>query len=281
MAAKPDVDLEGLPDVEATMDFTNPKDCIKAVEEFFYNAHDQDPAGDHTVLIIGYPNKWFNIDDDESSLIPGRHKALYLQDSQILLLTMPGRLHELAASRLNDYLVLKLNEMGCFEEVISMGRETASIDSVNKEPDASWGPVRTGAAPDYATCVVEAAVSESSRALSLDARIWLEPKESHVTQVIGVKIYQRPEIVFQVWTRARQQRGTRSDYPPRAVVEQEVRVTLQAGRPVANGTLRISFEKLFERKPRRGTAEGDMIFSGRELGGIARLVWLQMGHEVQ
>lgn len=96
-----------------------------------------------------------------------------------------------------------------------------------------------------------------------------------------MNIYQgRPEIVFTVWKRGRQQRGSRAHHPARAVVDQEVKITLKAGRPVADGTLRLSFEEVFERKPQPGTAEGDIHFSARELGAIARMVWSEMGHKI-
>lgn len=280
--AEQDMELEGLSDVEATMDFTNPKDFPQTLQALFNDAYDRDPTGDHTILVTGFPNKYFTIDDDEQRLIPGSRKALYFKDSQILLLTMPGGPHEIAAAKFSDRLSTKLNEIGCSEEIIPSGRTTTSIGTVVKEPDASWGPFRAGTRPSHTTCVVESAMSESSRALSRDARIWLEHDESKVTQVIAVKIsWQRPEIIFTVWKRGQQQRDTRANHPLRAVVDQEIRVTLQAERPVAEGMLRLSFQELFERQPRPGTVEGDINFSARELGGIARMVWARMGYEIE
>ncbi|KFY89327.1 hypothetical protein V500_05801 [Pseudogymnoascus sp. VKM F-4518 (FW-2643)] len=256
--AEPDMELEGLSDVEATIDFTNPKDFPKTLQALFYDAYDRDPTGYHTILVTAFPNKYFTIDDDERPLIPGSRKALYFEDSEILL-TMRGGPHEIAAVGFGDRLFQKINEIGCYGEIVSIGRKTTLIGTaVKKEPDAS-------------------------RALSRDARIWLEHDESKVTQVIAVKISrQRPEIIFTVWKRAaREQRDTRANHPLRAVVDQEILVTLQAGRPVAEGMLRLSFQELFERQPRPGTAEGDINFSARELGGIARRVWSEMSYEIE
>jgi hypothetical protein len=42
----------------------------------------------------------------------------------------------------------------------------------------------------------------------------------------------------------------------------------------------ISFEDLFERRPQAGTKECDIVLSERELGGIARKVWKEMGFQV-
>ena len=144
MAVEYDVDLEGLSDVEATLDFTDPDDLNKTLHTFFNNAWDRDSVGDHTVLITGFPIESFIIDHDEPSPIPRCRKALYLVDSKILVLTMPGRPHEEAALLFSRQLDLKLSNMSCLEDMIPAGRTTTSIDSIKKEPDASWGPLGTG-----------------------------------------------------------------------------------------------------------------------------------------
>jgi hypothetical protein len=50
---------------------------------------------------------------------------------------------------------------------------------------------------------------------------------------------------------------------------------------MAEDRLCLSFEKLFERPPRAGTRESDIFFSARELGGMAREVWLEMEMEME
>ncbi|RDL37235.1 uncharacterized protein BP5553_04668 [Venustampulla echinocandica] len=258
-------------DVEATIQFTDPNDLAKTLRIFFNNATDRDSLSDHTVLITGFPIESFTIDDDEPSPIPQTRKALYLEDSSILVLTMPGRPHEAVARLFSGQLDIKLANMNCQDDIIPGGGVTTSIGQIQKEPDSSWGPL--GA--DYLTCVLESGVSESRRALARDAKIWLEHYDSHTTQVVTVWICRRrPDIVFTVWKRAQ-------DHPPRAVVDQEVHIKLEEGRPMADGQLRLSFEKFFERRPRPGTAEGDFVFSARELGRVARMVWIQMGFTVQ
>lgn len=52
---------------------------------------------------------------------------------------------------------------------------------------------------------------------------------------------------------------------------------LEGGRSAAEGSFRISFEKLFDRRPRPGTAEKDIVLSTRDIGGVALVVWLEMG----
>ncbi|OBT65227.1 hypothetical protein VE03_04701 [Pseudogymnoascus sp. 23342-1-I1] len=272
-----EMEIEGLSDVEATIDFTNPKDFTTTFQALFYNAYSRDPTADYTVLVRGFPNKYFEANDDDQSVIPRSSSALYFRESQILLLTMRGGPHEAAAKRFSELLIMKIGRIGCFDEIHSSGEETASIGSIRKEPDASWGP-----SPTYVTCVVESGVSESGRRLRCDAKIWLEHEESKVSQVITINVNRRrPEIIFSVWKRRREQQDLRESYPVRAVVDQEVRITLQAGRPVADGMLRLSFEEIFERKPQPGTGEGDFSFSACDLGGIARKVWSKMGFDIE
>ncbi|KFY63215.1 hypothetical protein V496_04064 [Pseudogymnoascus sp. VKM F-4515 (FW-2607)] len=276
MTAELEVELEGLSDVEATIDFTNPKDFTETLQAHIHNARNSDPTGDHIVLVTGFPNTFFTTEDDERRLIPVSHKALYLRDTQTLLLTMPGGPHELTAMHFNDRLAMKLDVMGCYEEIFNFGQETVSIGSVSKEPDNSWGATRS-----YATCVLECAVSQSGRSLRCNAKIWLEQEESKVSQVITINVNRRrPEIVFIVWKRRREQLQTRAS-PLCAVVDQVVHITLQARRPVAEGMLRLSFEEFFERKPQPGTREGDLFFSTRELEAIARKVWGKMEFDME
>jgi hypothetical protein len=278
------VDPEWLSDVEAEFHFTDRDNLARTLRAFFYNALDRDPLCDHTALVTGFPIESFDIDeddydavDDESAILRHR-KALYLTDSKTLILTMPSRPHEEASRRVDILLASKLKNMNCEDELSPTGGWTITVGNVSKEPDASWAPREES----YPTLVVESAVSKSSRAVGWDARIWLEHDDSHVTQVVAIKIYRpRPEIVFTVWKKAPEEtRALRAQHPPRAVADQDIHVTLEEGRPMADGNLCLSFEKIFERRPRPGTPEGDLVFSARELGGIARGVWRGMGFAV-
>jgi hypothetical protein len=56
---------------------------------------------------------------------------------------------------------------------------------------------------------------------------------------------------------------SRSGHPQKATKAQGISVVLEGGRPAAEGNLCISFEKLFDRGPRPGTAEGDIMLSTR------------------
>lgn len=278
ITTRPDVEIEGLSDVEATINFTNPEDFTRTFQALYYKAHNDDRVSDHTFLVTGFPEIHLTIDDDDDNSnqsIPQQRKLVYFHTSQTLIITMKSAPHEVAAIQFHSFMVKRVIEMGCFDELVPTGGATVSMHGVTKEPDMSWGPSQAG--PDYRTCVLESAVSESNQSLTFDANIWLEHPESHVTQVVTVKICRgRPEITFKVWTTHQEQQNR-----PRAVVDQEVQITLKDGRPIADGMLSLSFEKIFERQPQPGTAERDFTFSARELGGLARLVWLRMGIKIE
>ena len=284
--------LEWLSDVEvgAKFHFTDRDSLARSLRSFFYNAYDRDSLSDHTALVTDFPLESFIMDEDEDdydavddrSFILRHHKPLYLTDSKILLLTMVSKPHEVASRRFGSLLTLKLDKMNCFYKITPTGGATREMENwmgnVRKSPDESWGPSGSG----YPTFVVESAVSESCWSLCRDAKIWLEHVDSHITQVVTIKIHRtRPEIVFTVWKGASQDRDAPSQHPPRAVVDQEIHVKLEDKRPMAERHISLSFEKIFERRPRPGTAEGDFIFSKRELGILASEVWIGMRHTVQ
>lgn len=98
-----------------------------------------------------------------------------------------------------------------------------------------------------------------------------------MTQLVVIKVSRtRAEIRFSVWKAKPQEGGTIAEYRRKATEVQRVDVTLVQERPVANGTISLSFKELLERNPRPGTAEKDLVFSTRELGGVARKVWMDM-----
>lgn len=273
------VALDELSDVEATIHFTDNNDLRRRLDTFFNNAIRRDSNSDHTVLVTGFPSEGIVIDgdddDEEESPIPKHRKALYLKHSKMLVLMMKSCPYQIASKHFFAKMALKLKDMNRDEHTLCTGGVTVDMEDVIKEADESWGPRHS----QRMTCALETAVSESNRALNCNARIWLEHPESHVTQVITIRISKaRPEIVFSVWKATHQERATGSQHPtPRAILDHEVYVTLAHGRPIAEGTLRLSFEKFFERPPRAGTAERDIVFSVRDLGWIAEVVWEHIG----
>lgn len=269
------VDIKELYNVEATIQFTNPTKLKRAITTFCKSATEHDSLGDHTILVTGFPaDRLPNNDISNKNSIPCRGKTLFFTDSKSLIFTMVSGPHEKASRLFLVQLDRKLVAMNCEEELIPSGGTQQTMTGVAKEPDESWGPQ----SKDYITLAVETGVSESNSALAHNAKIWLEHTELQVTQVLTIKISRvKEEVTFCVWKAPQQEREIRSRYPPRAAVDHSVLVTLEDHQPVANGTITISFEEAFERKPRQGTAEKDFVFSARELGGIARLIFQEIG----
>ena len=277
------VDLQELLDVEDTIYFTNSIDLRYAIRDFFDKARDRDSLCDHTLLIMGLPAEYLidpdtsdnidELDDNYEPVLPRHGKILYLKDLQALFITMRSLPHE-RVSRMFAMLVdRKLVAMNCQDEFLPAGGTTMETSSVKKEPDESWAP----RGKTYTTFAVETGASESERKLALDAKIWLESKELHVTQLVTIKVSRtRPEIRFIVWRAIPKNGNTREENQWKATENQTVDVTLVQERPVANGTISLSFKELLERNPRPGTAEKDLVFSTRELGGLARAVWEDM-----
>lgn len=264
-------DLESLYNVEATFEYTSRRGLVRALRAFCDHIFlDRSSLMlDHTVLVTRFPPQMFGLEsEDVDNPIPLKGKLLYLEDSHILIVTMPSRPHERLSREIGHLWREKLRRMNCVGELADAGGTTTHLQNCRKEPDGYWGPD----AVDYPTCVLEVGLSESLRQLDRDAQRWIENSLSHVTQVVTVKIYpHRHEMIFAIWRRT----ATR-----RAEKDEEIYVELVEGRPIVRNNrrrLRISFEKLFERPPTPGTAEGDLIFSARELGSLARIVWRDMG----
>jgi hypothetical protein len=123
--------------------------------------------------------------------------------------------------------------------------------------------------------VVEVGNSETLHQLVLDAHVWLESADSHVRQVILIEFTPgQPRLIFQKWEHFTQTlRSTRSDQPRGAQKTQAVEVRLVDNVPTANGSLELSFAKIFERSPEPNTKEGDFVFTPADVTHIARLVW--------
>jgi hypothetical protein len=269
------VNIQELYNVEETIHFTNSTKFKSELNTISEKVRERDSLSDHTILITGFPdNNLLNYDQDGSAYPLRKAKKLFLTDLKVLIITMAGGPHERACRLLCVHLDRKLCAMGCEEELLAAGREQQELPGVKKDPDESWMP----RSKDYITLAVEIGVSESASALANDAKIWLEHPESHVKQVLTIGVSKaREEITFRLWKVAPQERETRSTHPPRASMDHSVLVTLENGEPVAHGTITISFEEALERKPHRGTAEKDFVFSPRELGAVSRLIFERLG----
>lgn len=266
-------DLQALYNVEATFEYTGRNALAQAIRSFVDGRTFPGHAGldDCTVLVTRFPPALFAEDFNEvdNPPVPSKSKNLYFPKSEILIFTMTGPIHELVARSVHDILTEKVRKMNCLDELFPTGGRTVQLRGFKKEPDESWVPFMSN--KEYPTCVLEVAVSESIRQLNRDAERWIKNELSLATQVITARIYpHRHEIIFAIWRKT--DRGE-------AEKVAEASIELQDGRPRVRPTIqfRLSFEELFKRPPKRGSAEKDIIFTARDLGSVARRVWLFMG----
>jgi hypothetical protein len=268
--------LEDLLEGEPTFQFTTVKNLERTVRRFY----DQNQ---HEYLVFNdVPYDTFqHLGNDKSSILYSC-RFLYLDDTKSLRIRMPSAAHEAASSEFNRRLLGKLGEMNLFNDVTIRHSQLRRIEKVRKQPDGSWGPV----VPErYATCVLELGPSQSAHQLEIAARQWLElsdSPQSRIHQVFTIKIDQaRQQIIFQKWERTGRAYGrTRSDHPRRAHKTEEVMVSMVNNEPVATGSLRLDFSMLFERPPRPGTSENDIVFMPEDLTVIANEVWVARSTDI-
>lgn len=199
-------------------------------------------------------------------------RLLYIHNSQILRLRMPSsRTHNTAYLQFANIVAKKYMERGIFDDIGPEGTGLMDMTNVSKQPDACWGPIDE----DYVTCTLEVGLSETIHHLVLDAHIWLESADSHVSQVIIIDIApDHPHLTIQKWElRTRNLRSTRSSRPREAIKTEEVEVSLVDNVPTASGCLRLSSTKILEHPPRPDTQEEDIVFTPDDLAAIARHVW--------
>src|SRR3981189_895400 len=125
-------DLEGLSDIQATIHFPECKGFAKKLHAIFDNTYDSDPLCDCTVLVTGFlPESFIRDDDDvdveDEELIPRQSRVTYLEESQILVVTMPGGPHEVTSGLFGQELTIKLGNMGCLDEIIPHESEKVSL----------------------------------------------------------------------------------------------------------------------------------------------------------
>lgn len=221
------------------------------------------------------PYDMFNKINDRHLI--SRHVSVYLEDIQTMKVRLPTLQHGSITGQFCTTIVLKVYEMGLRNKIISSLRATAHMGGVHQDADASWGLSILG--KHYVTLTLEVGTSNLEQSLALDAHRWLESPDSHVHQVVTVIARpDRPMLTFQRWEGSRGEYSTRRVLRPRARVTQEATVWMEEGQMKCSGSLSIKFSKLFEREPRPGTNEGDMVFNEEDFWDIAQHAWRMAGH---
>lgn len=262
---------------EPTIRFTDVKELLQAINRV---------SGDYLVVTDVSPADFDEINRQERR--PFRLRRYYA-NTGILIITIPGELHE--ALHLQLYQTYH-NELVRKESWRPMGSTTLRPQGHPRgdsgEGDSSGGPKPErnykGAWP---TLVIEAGHSESLGALRNDMRWWFSASDHQVNIVLLTKFdHPNQRIIIERWeeeeelqTREGAATTRRSSANPvfTPILQQSITITQNtATNPVSyhvtRGALVLSFRLLFLRDP--GPQEGDFVISIAELQAYARDIWV-------
>lgn len=210
----------------------------------------------------------------------------YIPGSQLLLIKVPTKAHEVAYMTFHELLLTKIHGMDLrSNKLVSLGKADVATPTRQKQPDLSYCPLHLppGRTRQWPTMVVECGYSESKAKLAADARWWLAESQGEVAIAITISVHNtRREIIMELWGMVA--RPTRAD-PAKKVPAVEHRVVVSQGKApqqqkvnVATGattttTLTISFRDLFLRPAETNEGGRDLVFSEQDLRSIAETVW--------
>ncbi|KAI0449763.1 hypothetical protein F5B21DRAFT_31947 [Xylaria acuta] len=263
---------------EPTIRFTNVKELLQAINRV---------SGDCLVVTDVLPADFDEINRQERRLFRLRR---YYADTGVLIITIPGDLHEALHLQLYRRYDHKLVRNGQEESWRPIGSTTFRPQGHPRgdsgEGDSSGGPKPArnykGAWP---TLVIEAGDSESLGALQDDMRWWFSASDHQVNTVLLTKFdHPNQRIIIERWEEELQTREgptitrqSAANHVFTPMLQQSITITQDtATNPVSyhvtRGALVLSFRLLFLRNP--GPQEGDFVISIAELQAYARDVWV-------
>ena len=183
----------------------------------------------------------------------------YEKEETLIVKIMPGLAHEVTRGQFELELAFKLAEMGLRYELCYMGSTTRKGIGSGKEPDSSFKPLSYRPyKTDWPTLVVECGVSQSLKKLRRDSDWWFTNSEAQVKTVLLFSVSEKKrKIHIEQWEMRKQAKCIHTI----DIVEADA----------AGGSLHLSFEHLFLRKPNKG--EADIVFSTEDLERLAAHVW--------
>lgn len=275
-----DLGDEGLSEEGPVIHFTSVDNLERTVQDF-QNAFFEDPSrgGDLPIHFKNVPYDAFQqLCDKNECSITCHCRLLYFEDTETLIVKMTiSAHHEAAAMGFTTIFISKILQMGLRDAIKSRGAALAHMGQVHKQPDQCWGPANK----NYVTLVLEVGASQSQQGLTTDAHRWIESPNSHVQQVVGIKIRSdQPTLIFRKWVaESAAYMGTlRSSSSRRATMTQEVTVSLVNNTPTADGSLSLNFSDIFERAPNPGSNESDIVLNPDDFCCIATDVWKLLGY---
>ncbi|KAK9235658.1 hypothetical protein V1525DRAFT_255979 [Lipomyces kononenkoae] len=163
------------------------------------------------------------------------------------------------------------------EHEVELGSTTVQIGNWKKEADECWA---LSTQTTRITTILEIGLSESSRRLALEAREWLETRDSLVQVAITLKIDRDiPKITIKCWELCAGQYSisTRAS-PASASCTDEISITNQNNITVVSRDLSLPFQKVVGRAvDPNNNLERDFLITRRSLRRVAERVWRRQG----
>ncbi|EZF78428.1 hypothetical protein H105_00580 [Trichophyton soudanense CBS 452.61] len=260
--------LIGLPEGTPRIEYTNMED-IRCLVDKRAQLCCLDSSKSEFIIVINIPHTFLQ-DFDNVYPDKGPRISTNLRDRVLILETMVGKIHEIAARGLEGYLREKIRDMNLNYITTRSGEGRATSDTFTKEPDGSF----TLLDRDWPILVIEAGVSESEAKLNIDARGWLESPKPETEVVIIIEINRHsPEITFKKWEKSSStpERGTCSYHQP-AISNEIVHAKYQNDVAEITGDMVIPLAKIAGRGPQNSN-ENDITVTKAAFEEICKEVW--------
>ena len=183
----------------------------------------------------------------------------YEKEETLIVKIMAGPAHEVTCARFQFLLNTKVAAMGLGNELCDMRTTKYQGKGSGKQPDCAFQPRSPRPdITDWPTLVVECGVSQSLKSLRGDSHWWFTNSEGKVKTILLFSVLEKKrKIYIEQWEMRKEAKCIRTI----DIVEADA----------AGGSLRLSFEHLFLRKPMKG--ETDIVFSTEDLEELGAYVW--------
>ncbi|KAF8742516.1 hypothetical protein AX14_003915 [Amanita brunnescens Koide BX004] len=270
--------VQSAPNLMPTVPYSSIDDLLEQINN---------TPGDALMIQHVSPQDFFHISSERERQGRKFRLSLYSADTQVLIITIPTRPHEMLHAYLDDDIFIAVIEMGLrdFKRVGSTTYSEMDADGQmmsRGEGDSCRVPSSREHAGDFPTLVIEAGYTQSWPSLIDKANWWFKASRYDVKIVLLVKMNQRAgRIDIEKWKGVPvPQPGatTRSRTQPKALQPTRVdsiRITRVPGTNPAvynvTGPLQLEFVDLFLRQPLDG--EHDVVLDIADLQRYANGVW--------
>ena len=204
-------------------------------------------------------------------------RFLYYEYEETLVVKItPGAAHEVALTRFEIILTLKIASIGLLDEISYTRAATYKGTECGKEPDSSFRSRQFRPyATNWPTLVIECGVPESINRLRVDSNWWFANSEAQVKTVLLISISEKDrKILIEQWEMLPEvnPQVTCHELNPARIRPECIRTIEIVEADAGGASLQLSFQNLFLREPVQG--ETDIVFTTRDLERFAAYVWL-------